>query len=114
MDRRRQRWSSHSAQSGDDRDIRCEGSAGMTDVAEMLSLRDQVAVVAGGYGGIGEAVCRAFATLGARVAVAGSKETAANGLASAIDPSGERTLGIGFDARDVGSVQRMTEAVSGR
>ncbi len=86
----------------------------MTDVAQMLSLRDQVALVAGGYGGIGEAVCRAFAALGARVAVAGSKEAAANGLASAIDPSGERTLGIGFDARDVGSVQRMTEAVAGR
>jgi gluconate 5-dehydrogenase len=86
----------------------------MTDVAGMLSLRDQVAVVAGGYGGIGEAVCRAFAALGARVAVAGSKEAAANGLASAIDPSGERTLGIGFDARDVGSVRRMTEDVAGR
>jgi NAD(P)-dependent dehydrogenase (short-subunit alcohol dehydrogenase family) len=86
----------------------------MTDVAGMLSLRDQVAVVAGGYGGIGEAVCRAFATLGARVAVAGSKEAAANRLAAAIDSSGQRTLGIGFDARDVGSVQRMTEAVAGR
>jgi len=86
----------------------------MTDVAGMLSLRDQVAVVAGGYGGIGEAVCRAFAALGARVAVAGSKEAAANGLASAIDPSGERTLGIGFDARDVGSVRGMVEGVAGR
>ena len=86
----------------------------MTDFAELFSLRDQVALVAGGYGGIGGAVCRAFATLGARVAVAGSKEAAATGLASAIDPSGEQTLGIGFDARDVGSVQRMTEDVAGR
>ena len=86
----------------------------MTDLAELFSLRDHVALVAGGYGGIGEAVCRAFANLGARVAVAGSKDASAKSLAAAIDPSGERTLGIGVDARDVGSVQRMTETVAGR
>ena len=86
----------------------------MTDLAELFSLRDQVALVTGGYGGIGEAVCRAFAKLGARVAVAGSKEAAASRLAGEIDSSGERTMGIGFDARDVGSVQRMTETVAGR
>ena len=86
----------------------------MTDLAELFSLRDHVALVAGGYGGIGEAVCRAFANLGARVAVAGSKDASAKSLAAAIDPSGERTLGIGVDARDVGSVQRMTGAVAGR
>ena len=81
---------------------------------ELFSLRDQVALVAGGYGGIGEAVCRAFAALGARVAVAGSKEAAAGRLAAEIDPSGDQALGIGFDARDAGSVQRMTEAAAGR
>ena len=86
----------------------------MTNVAELFSLRDQVALVAGGYGGIGEAVCHAFAKVGALVAVCGSKEASASRLATAIDPSGERTLGIGFDARDVGSVQRMTEAVAAR
>ena len=86
----------------------------MTDLAELFSLRDQVALVTGGYGGIGEAVCRAFASLGARVAVAGSKDASAKSLAAAIDPSGERTLGIGVDARDVSSVQRMTETVAGR
>jgi gluconate 5-dehydrogenase len=86
----------------------------MTDLAELFSLRDQVALVTGGYGGIGEAVCRAFASLGARVAVAGSKDASAKSLAAAIDPSGERTLGIGVDARDAGSVQRMTETVAGR
>jgi NAD(P)-dependent dehydrogenase (short-subunit alcohol dehydrogenase family) len=86
----------------------------MTDPAELFSFRDHVALVAGGYGGIGEAVCRAFTAFDARVAVAGSKEASAKSLAAAIDPSGERTLGIGFDARDVGSVQRMTEAVAGR
>jgi NAD(P)-dependent dehydrogenase (short-subunit alcohol dehydrogenase family) len=86
----------------------------VTEPAELFSLRDQVALVAGGYGGIGQAVCRTFAGFGARVAVAGSKEASAKSLAAAIDPSGERTLGIGFDARDVGSVQQMTEAVAGR
>jgi NAD(P)-dependent dehydrogenase (short-subunit alcohol dehydrogenase family) len=86
----------------------------MTELAELFSLRDQVAIVAGGYGGIGEAVCRAFATLGARVAIAGSREGAASRLAAEIDPSGEQTLGIAFDARDAGSVQRMTETAAGR
>jgi len=86
----------------------------MTDLGELFSFRDHVALVAGGYGGLGEAVCRAFANLGARVAIAGSKDASAKSLAAAIDPSGERTLGIGVDARDVGSVQRMTETVAGR
>jgi len=86
----------------------------MNDLAELFSLRDHVVLVAGGYGGIGEAVCRACVTLGARVAIAGSKEDAATRLATAIDPSGERALGIGFDARDVASIQEMTGAAAGR
>ena len=86
----------------------------MTNLAELFSLRDHVALVAGGYGGIGEAVCRAFANLGARVAIAGSKEASAKSLAAAIDPSGERTVGIGVDARDAGRVRRMTEIAAGR
>ena len=85
----------------------------VNDLAEWFSLRDQVVLVAGGYGGIGEAVCRACATLGARVAVAGSKEDAAKRLAAALDPSGGRTFGVGFDARDVSSIQAMTETVAG-
>ena len=86
----------------------------MSDLAELFSLRDHVVLVAGGYGGIGEAVSRACVGLGARVAIAGSKEDSATSLATAIDPSGERALGIGFDARDVTSIQQMTGTAAGR
>ena len=86
----------------------------MSDLTELFSLRDHVAVVAGGTGGIGAAVCRAFATLGARVVVAGTKEASAGQLAAEIDASGERAIGVGFDARDVGSVQRMADTAAAR
>ena len=86
----------------------------MNDVAGLFSLHDHVALVAGGTGGIGETVCRAFASLGARVAIAGTKESSATRLAAEIDPSGERATGVGFDARDAGSVQRMTDTAAGR
>ena len=43
----------------------------MTDIGGFFRLDGKVALVTGGYGGIGSAVCRGLAAAGARVAVAG-------------------------------------------
>src|SRR5678815_4050851 len=43
----------------------------MTDIGEFFRLDGKVALVTGGYGGIGSAVCKGLAAAGARVAVAG-------------------------------------------
>ena len=50
-----------------------------------LSLRGRRAVVTGGAGGIGSAICRDLATLGAQVAVCDLNETGAREVAAAIE-----------------------------
>ena len=85
-----------------------------SDLNELFSLRDQVVLVAGGYGGIGAAVCRSMAALGARVAVSGSKVASAKSLAAEIDPSGERAIGVGCDARSAAAVEQATDEVAAR
>jgi NAD(P)-dependent dehydrogenase (short-subunit alcohol dehydrogenase family) len=67
-----------------------------------MELRDRVAVVTGGGGGIGEGLCRAFAAEGARaVVVADIDGDAAERVAKDIDAAGAggtRALGLRIDA----------------
>ena len=67
-----------------------------------MELRDRVAVVTGGGGGIGEGLCRAFAAEGARaVVVADIDGDAAERVAKDIDAAAEggtRALGLEADA----------------
>jgi len=67
-----------------------------------MELRDRVAVVTGGGGGIGEGLCRAFAAEGARaVVVADIDGDAAERVAKDIDAvaeGGTRALGLEADA----------------
>ena len=54
----------------------------MSSPAEALRFHDKVALVTGGYGGIGEAVSGGFAALGAKVAVAGHNPEKAKACAA--------------------------------
>jgi NAD(P)-dependent dehydrogenase (short-subunit alcohol dehydrogenase family) len=82
-----------------------------------MELRDRVAVVTGGGGGIGEGLCRAFAAEGARaVVVADIDGDAAERVAKDIDAAasgGTRALGLRVDAGSepdiVGLVARTEE-----
>jgi NAD(P)-dependent dehydrogenase (short-subunit alcohol dehydrogenase family) len=79
-----------------------------------MELRDRVAVVTGGGGGIGEGLCRAFAAEGARaVVVADIDGDAAERVAEDIAAAGgTRALGLRVDAGsepDVQSVVARTE-----
>ncbi|HEX7219568.1 MAG TPA: SDR family oxidoreductase [Burkholderiales bacterium] len=65
----------------------------------MKTLRNQIAFVPGGYGGIGEAVCSALAKAGAKVIVAGRDLKKASSLARKI---GGKPLQL--DVRDTPSI----------
>ena len=49
----------------------------------LFRLDSKVAIVTGGYGGIGESVCRGLAAVGAKVVIAGRNSTRAEALAGA-------------------------------
>src|SRR5689334_5519359 len=70
----------------------------MTDIGGFFRLDGKVALVTGGYGGIGSAVCRGLAAAGASVAVAGRDPDKATACAADIKKSGGRAEAAVFDA----------------
>jgi gluconate 5-dehydrogenase len=66
-----------------------------------MSLEGKLAFVPGGYGGIGEAVCRALAKAGAKVIVAGRDVRKASALARRI-----KGKPLQLDARDTPSIEQ--------
>jgi NAD(P)-dependent dehydrogenase (short-subunit alcohol dehydrogenase family) len=68
----------------------------------------KVALVTGGASGIGAAAVRRLAAEGARVAIADLNVAGAESLA---DELGAGALAVGFDAGDVGSIERMVATV---
>src|SRR5271165_5569146 len=75
-------------------------------------LDDKVALVTGGYGGIGEAVCRGLAEMGARVAVAGHNAEKASAFATTLRQSGGDAFASAFDALSVADTERMANDVA--
>jgi acetoin reductase-like protein len=72
-----------------------------------MKLKDKVAVVTGGAQGIGEAIVRAYAAEGARVAIADVAEDKAQSLARDI---GNDALAVRLDVRDRASVDATVKA----
>jgi 3-hydroxybutyrate dehydrogenase len=60
-------------------------------------LQDKVAVITGAASGIGKEIALTFAQEGARVVIADLDPKAAQETAGAIDPSGQRSLGVAMD-----------------
>lgn len=73
-----------------------------------MKLSGKVALVTGGTGGIGAAICRRYAVEGARVVVADRHGEAAQGLAAEI---GNGAFGLSVDVTDSASIDRLVSAV---
>ena len=71
----------------------------------MDRLKDRVAVVTGGGGGIGGAVCRRFAREGAGVAVLDRDGDAARATAAMVEAEGGRALALAADITDLDAVR---------
>jgi len=75
----------------------------------LLRLDNLVALVTGGYGGIGESVVRGLAALGAKVAIAGHNAERAQSLAREI---GTNAFAATFDVTSVAETHAMVDSVA--
>ena len=73
-----------------------------------MKLKDKVAVVTGGSGGIGAAICRRYAEEGARVVVADRNGDSAQRLAAEI---GKGSFAVALDVASRASIDAMVEQV---
>ena len=80
----------------------------MTEAPQTVPSRGSVVVVTGGAHGIGREYCRAFAAVGARVAVVDIDHAGAEAVAREI---GEDALAVRADVSDESSVAAMAAAV---
>ncbi len=85
-----------------------------TFLDRLFSLNGKVALVAGGYGGIGAAVCRGLAAVGATVIVAGRNADKAEALAQSIQSAGCAADAAVFDAGSVEQIRSMTDGVAAK
>ncbi len=74
-------------------------------------MEGQVAIVTGGAGGIGTAVCQAFAAEGAAVAVADMDEERADELAASIAGESGTAIGVQVDVTSEESVEAAVERI---
>ena len=80
----------------------------------MKGLKDKVAIVTGGAGGIGSAICRRFAEEGAAVAVFDIDQAAAGQVADGIQAGGGRAAAFAVDLTSQESVIAAVQAAEQR
>jgi NAD(P)-dependent dehydrogenase (short-subunit alcohol dehydrogenase family) len=84
------------------------------ELAGMFDLAGRVALLPGGYGGIGEAIAWALAQHGATVLIAGRSATKANALARRLRAAGHHAHGMAIDAVDLRDIERVVDALAAR
>lgn len=78
-------------------------------INQLFRLDGQVALVPGGYGGIGEAVCRGLAAAGAKVVVSGRSADKTHALAESMRADGLDAFGVAVDANEVADIRRAVD-----
>jgi NAD(P)-dependent dehydrogenase (short-subunit alcohol dehydrogenase family) len=85
----------------------------MSSLDRLFRFDGKVALVTGGYGGIGEVVSRGLAQAGARVAVAGHNAEKAQACVEALRQQGCDAHATAFESVSVTDTRRMTDEVAG-
>lgn len=80
----------------------------------LFDLKGKVAFVAGGYGGLGEAITWGLAQGGAKVVIAGPSKAKAEALARTLVRAGHAAAGIAMDATRVPQIERAVAAAARR
>jgi len=80
----------------------------------LYDLDGKVALVAGGAGGIGSAICEGLAAFGTAVVVCGRTGAKAEALAAEIETAGGRAWGAELDILDVERVRQFVSEVADR
>lgn len=78
---------------------------------KIFRLDGDVAVVTGGAGGIGAAICRLFANVGAKVACVDLNLAAAQEVAASIEQAGGRAIGLACDVGDEAATLEVAKTV---
>lgn len=83
-----------------------------TALGPMFDLSGKTAFVAGGYGGLGEAICWGLASRGARIAIAGRDRNKADALAAKLTAAGFDGLGRALDASRVDDIAPVVDELA--
>ena len=84
----------------------------MIEPKQYFDLTGKVALVTGGYGGIGEAVCRVLGAMGARIAVTGHNLEKARACADGLKGAGVEAFAAAFEVTSVAETGRMVDEVA--
>lgn len=82
-----------------------------SDLTNLFDVRDKVAYLPGGYGGIGEAIAWGLAMHGATVIVSGRSKEKADALAREITDAGFKAAGCGVDVTSVAEIRDSVDFV---
>jgi NAD(P)-dependent dehydrogenase (short-subunit alcohol dehydrogenase family) len=86
----------------------------MAAIEQLFRLDGKVALVTGGYGGIGEAVSWGLARSGAKVAVTGHNGAKAAAFVEELKAEGHEAWSTAFEAVSVSETQRMVDEATSR
>jgi NAD(P)-dependent dehydrogenase (short-subunit alcohol dehydrogenase family) len=81
------------------------------ELSGLYDLKDKVAYLPGGYGGIGEAIAWGMAVQGAAVVIGGRNGNKAHELAGKISDAGYKATGLSVDVKSVGEIKDSVDAV---
>lgn len=85
-----------------------------SDLRRIFDLAGDVALLPGGYGGLGEAIAWGLAMRGATVVIAGRDRAKAEKLAKSLRAAGHDALGIRMDVTRVSDIRRSVAGVARR